>query len=91
MGERDGHRALADSSGDPFGRPVADVAGGEEAGNARLERERVAGERPAGRPLAAIEQIRPSEDVARGICADSATGRPGRPRNTADADEERVR
>ena len=28
MGQRDGHRAVADRAADPLGRPVADVAGG---------------------------------------------------------------
>ena len=90
MGERDGHRALPDGSGDAFGRPVADVAGGEEAGDARLEREGVASERPPGRPLAVVEQIGPREDVARGVGADTAARRPGGSGHAADTDEERA-
>jgi hypothetical protein len=44
VGERDGHRAIAYGSRNPLGRPVADVAGGEEAGDTRLERDGIARE-----------------------------------------------
>ena len=91
MGERDGHRAIAYGAGDAFCRPVADVAGGEEARDARLERERIARERPAGRPFAAVEQIRPRQDVARGVGADAAVRGPSGSGHAADADEESAR
>ena len=37
MDELDGHRSFADRSGAALARAGADVAGGEDAGNARLE------------------------------------------------------
>jgi hypothetical protein len=41
MNELYRHRAFADSRGDSFDRTVADVADGENAGNIRLQQERI--------------------------------------------------
>lgn len=47
MDEPDRDRALADGGGDAVHRTVADVSRGEDTGDAGLERERAALERPA--------------------------------------------
>jgi hypothetical protein len=64
VGQGHGHRALADGPGDALGRAVADVARGEQAGDARLEGERVAVERPVLGALAALEQVGAGEALA---------------------------
>ncbi|HYM64056.1 MAG TPA: hypothetical protein VES61_05195 [Gaiellaceae bacterium] len=61
MRERHRHRALPHGPGDALGRAAADVAGGEEARDARLEGEWVAFERPSGRAAAAYEEVRARE------------------------------
>src|SRR6185503_20794564 len=63
VGECGRHRALADGPCHALRRPVADVACGEEARHARLERERVAVERPVRGPLACAQEVWPREDV----------------------------
>src|SRR5947209_4996333 len=87
-GERGRHRALADGGRDPLRRSMADVARREETGPARLERERVAVERPAPGPLAAAEeQVGPGEDEACRVGLDALARAPLGVRDAADAEE----
>lgn len=69
MDERYGHRALADRAGHPLGRAAAYVSRGEEPRHARLQRERVAVERPIVGPSAVVQQVRAREDVAGAVGA----------------------
>src|SRR5262249_11470438 len=48
VGELDGDGALAPGGGDAFDGPVAHVPGGEDAGEAGLQEQRGARQRPAG-------------------------------------------
>src|SRR6202011_1303662 len=88
LGERDGHRPLAHCRSDPLGRAMPHVAGGEDPGNARLERKWVALERPARRPLTASEQIRARQEVAGLVYLEALLGRPGGARLSPDAHEQ---
>jgi hypothetical protein len=87
VGKRHRHRAFPDGTGDPLGRPVADVPRGEQTRHACLERERVARQGPAAGPLALLEQVGAREDVAAGVGTDARIGRPGCSRLAPDADE----
>ena len=53
--EGDHHAAFADARGDALDRVAAHVAGGEDAGDARFERERAALERPTSRGSRPVE------------------------------------
>src|SRR6266511_943037 len=86
--ERSRHGALADGAGHPLGGAVADVARREEAGPARLERERVSIERPALGACSAVEQVGAGEDEARPVGDHSLAGTPRRVRAATDAEEE---
>src|SRR6266545_1322488 len=61
--ERGDHRAFSDRRGHTLRRAVADVACGEEPDAARLERERIAIERPALGRVAGCEEVLPGQDV----------------------------
>src|SRR6185295_11564773 len=54
--ERGDHGSFTYRGGDALGRAVADVAGGEDPDTTRLERERIAIERPTFRRVAVREQ-----------------------------------
>src|SRR2546423_4221421 len=68
--ERRDHRAFSDRGGHTFRRAVADVARGEQADAARLERQRITVERPALARTAVGEEILSGQDVAGGIGED---------------------
>src|SRR5215207_7961574 len=68
---------------------MTDVSGREQARDARLERKRIAIERPALRALAALEQVGAGEDESGLIRSDVPAFRPLRSWNAADAEEER--
>src|SRR5512132_635357 len=61
--ERSDHRSFTDRGGDALGRAVADVACSEEPDAARLERKRIAIERPAIGCVAVCKQILSGQDV----------------------------
>ena len=90
VGERDGHRALAHGPPDALHGPVAHVARREHARDARLERERVAIERPVVRPRAALSsrsgpvRMKPLPSVRTPL-----DWRPAGARHAADAEEQR--
>src|SRR5947208_2386803 len=92
-GEDEGgdHRALSDRGGDTFRRAVPHVAGGKEPDAARLERERIAIERPAVGRIAGCEQILPGQDVAGGVGEDVLARTPIGVWATTDAEEDPVR
>ena len=69
MHEADGHGALADRAGDALHRVVAHVAGGEEAGQARLEQERL---RDPGSSRATASTCGTGEDEAALVAGDDA-------------------
>src|SRR5919197_6413988 len=62
--QRHRHRALTHRSAHALRRTVPHVARREQAGHARLERQRVAIEWPAGGALSVLEQVGAGEDVA---------------------------
>src|SRR5437588_6905685 len=68
--ERRDHRSLPHRRGDALRRAVPHVPGGEEPDAARLERERIAVERPAVGRNAGREEILAGQDVAGGIGED---------------------
>ena len=76
MDERGCHRPLPDCRGDALRRPAAQIAGGEQAGNRRLEHERVAVERPPFRTPPVFEQGASGEDEAGLIDANACASRP---------------
>ena len=86
VGESHGHRALADGRGDPLDRVGAYVAGDEHAGDAGLQRPRVAVQRPAARPLPVDEQVGAGEQEAALVALERA-GQPVGARLRADEDE----
>jgi len=65
-------RPLAHGGGDAAGSALAHVAGGEDAGDARLQQERVARQLPALRPLAVDDQVRPGQDEADAVALHDA-------------------
>jgi len=72
MDELDRRGAFPDRRGNPLDRPVADVARGEHAGEAGLQPERRALERPTRRRLAGSEQVAAGEDVPAVVTLDDA-------------------
>lgn len=84
--ELDGDRALPDRGGHPLDRPVAHVAGGEDAGQAGLQRQRKAVQQPARRWPAVPKQLRAGQDEPVPVQLE----RPGQPARVglgADQDE----
>src|SRR5947209_1333636 len=88
MGELHGNRALADSGGDALHRLIADVTRAEDAGNVRLEEERIAREGPAARLAVFLLEIRTGENEPM-LVALHDLGNPVGPRLGTDEDEER--
>src|SRR3954470_25017897 len=88
-GEDEGgdHRALSHRGGHTLRRAVADVPCGEQAYAARLERERVAVERPALGPVAVCKEVLSGEDVAGAVGEDVLARTPVGMRSAADAEE----
>src|ERR1700759_2921682 len=74
-GEPDGHRALADGCGDPFGRAAADISAGEDAHAAGLEQQ--------GSGTGLGQLAGPSPDVAAVVEVDQAV-QPAGARHRAD-------
>src|SRR5882724_9801482 len=68
--ERGDHRAFSNRDGHALRRALADVARGEEPYAARLERQRIAIERPAVGRVARSEEVLSGQDVAGGIGED---------------------
>ena len=83
----DGVGAFAYGGGDPFDRSVADVTGGEDPGQAGLQRQRGAAEGPA--VAGAGQQVGSGEDEPPLVACD-ALAEPFRPRLGADEDEQGV-
>src|SRR6266705_5683320 len=88
--ERGDHRAFSNRGGHALRRAVADVACGEEPYAARLERERIAIERPAVGRVARCEEILAGQDVAGSIGEDVLARTPVGMWETADAEEDGV-
>jgi hypothetical protein len=69
---------------------VANVSGREHAWDARLQGKWVPVERPGLWTPPALEQVRPRQDVARPVGANTAGLRPARARLAADTEEQPV-
>ena len=91
VGKGDGHRAVPHRAGHALDRAGAHVAGREHAGHARLERERVALQRPGLRQRAADPQVRAGEDEAARVERHARRAGPAGARHAAEAEEERAR
>ena len=90
MRQRHRHRALSDRPGTRLVEPWRMSPAANRPGTARLERQRIALQRPAVGPAAVVEQIGTGEDVARrGRCARRAR-RPVGARLAPDAEEQRL-
>src|SRR5437763_4147280 len=64
MYELNGHCPLADAGGDTLNRAVAHISGGEDAGDAGLQKERIALKRPALWRLSLMHQVGAGENEA---------------------------
>src|SRR5438067_9177171 len=87
MDELDVRRALPHCRRDALDGCVANIAGGEDTGKARLKQHRCSLERPAARPVTVAIQIGPREDETSLVTVDDAV-QPLRMRLGADHDEE---
>ncbi len=76
MDQSNSHGAFAHRGRATLNRAVPDVTCGEHAGNTCFQIERVPLERPGGRRFAAIEQIRPGDQVSTFIANDADVGGP---------------
>jgi hypothetical protein len=64
VGELDGDGALPDGGGDAFDGPVAHVSGGEDAGQAGLQKQWWAPQRPSGGRRRSGSEVAPGQNVA---------------------------
>src|SRR6266487_2326060 len=88
--ERGGHRALADRASDPLRGAMAHIARREQPRAARLQRERIALQRPALRQLVLVHEVAPGDDVALLAGEDVLALAPLGVRHAADAEEDAV-
>ena len=87
MDKGDGHGAFADGGGTALYRAVAHVASREQSGDIRFQIIRAAIERPVGRGVAAIKQIRPGDKIAGLIANNSSFRSPIGVRRASDANK----
>src|SRR4051812_23660682 len=88
MRELHSDRTLANGRGNALHGLIANVTGAEDAGNVRLEQERITSERPTTRPSVLLLQIGPGENEPM-LVALHDVGNPVGTRLGADEDEER--
>ena len=89
--ERDRRRAVTGRAATRLAEPWRTSPAANRPGHARLERERVARERPALGPLARDEQVGAGEDVAGAVEPHAHRVGPAGARRAAEAEEQRAR